>query len=82
MNAASQILGHNSVVHSVHAHLFQSLAELDQVWVSVQITTVLETLGPRENAGDWVGTGWISLKYKKNSNDIEYIAANTEAFSF
>ena len=62
MNAAGEILGHDAIVHGVNANLFQGLAELDQVRVAVEVAAMFEASGPREYAGNWVGTSRVSLK--------------------
>jgi hypothetical protein len=50
-----QILGHDTVVDSVNASLLQRLGEGDQLRRAIELSSLGETSGPREDAGNGIG---------------------------
>jgi len=62
MYASGQILGHDSAVDSVDAHLLERIAETDQVIVAVQLPAMRQTARPREYRRDRIGAGRVALR--------------------
>lgn len=61
VNADCEILGHVAGLDSVNNGGLESLGELAQELVVVQLCSVAETSGPGEDGGDWVGGSGLSL---------------------
>lgn len=61
MHANGQIFCHLAVLHAFNGGFFQSMAELGQIRVIVELSSVQETTSPSEDAGNGVGRCLSSL---------------------
>jgi hypothetical protein len=61
LDANGKILGHEASFDGLNADVFQSLREVSQLSVVVQLGAVSKTSGPGKDGGNRVGAGFLSL---------------------
>lgn len=62
LDADGEVLGHESGLDRIHAHLLQRLREPGQLGVVVQGGAVQQATRPREDGGDGVRGGLLALR--------------------
>jgi hypothetical protein len=61
LDANGKILGHEASFDGLNADVFQSLREVSQLSVVVQLGAVSKTSGPGKDGGNRVGAGFLAL---------------------